>query len=116
MFCDATPRSEVPSCSTRRRAPLVLVRNLEAGDVVLAHRMGVFGVLRLLSRVVGAGVTVFVEGRPRGGVGVAGSYVLALHTGLAGPGRVGRGEDRASDAYGQRKPQGDADNALTNHG
>jgi hypothetical protein len=65
---------------------------------------------------VGPGVAVLVEGRPRGGVGVAGSDVLALHTGLAGPGGVGRGKDGASDSDGQRKPEGDAHNALTNHG
>src|SRR5215217_114786 len=68
----SSPCADPAARTDRRRALSVVVLSLEASDVVLAHRMGVFRVLRLLPGVVGPGVAVGLEGRPTGGAGVAG--------------------------------------------
>src|SRR5262245_14230231 len=89
-FCNAAPDCALPR-SPIWRSPRSVARNLETGDVVLAHRVGVLRVLRLLPRVVGPGDALLVEGRPTGGAGVAGPHLLALLAQLAGAAGDGRG-------------------------
>src|SRR5262245_50456810 len=66
------------------------LRLLGAGHVVLADRVGVVRVLRLLTGVVGTGVPVGVERGPRRRTGVAwgGASRLATLIGLARPRRA----------------------------
>jgi predicted kinase len=108
-FQDKTWRPRLAPLRRLARIRIVL-RHLEAGDVVLAHGVRVARVLRLLTRVHRAGLAVRIEGRSRRGRGVpgrghgVGTAARLVGLPLAAGGRSGSGAAHGKSEHSGQSP------------